>query len=72
MVPEWSKGRCAWLKRALGLTVSTHDTSESMVKHELITMFNHLLQEERRWTCSGLKKGLIGKRLTLESDCVEA
>jgi len=56
MVPEWSKGRCAWLKRALGLTVSTHDTSESMVKHELITMFNHLLQEERRWTCSGLKK----------------
>ena len=52
MVPEWSKGRDAWLKRALGLTVSTHDTSESMVKHELITMFNHLLQEERRWTCS--------------------
>ena len=34
MVPEWSKGRCAWLKRALGLTVSTQDTSESMVAHD--------------------------------------
>ena len=34
MVPEWSKGRDAWLKRALGLTVSTQDTSESMVAHD--------------------------------------
>ena len=51
-----------------GLTMLTRDTSRSMVVYELITILYHLLKEDRRRTCSGLKKSLIGNRLTEESD----